>query len=115
VRRGDVFLVNLDPVVGSEASKTRPAVIVSNDASNAIAERLARGTVTVAPITSNTTRVYPFQVSVPAPMGGLSRDSKIQCEQVRTIDTGRLVARLGHLDLDRMPAVDQALRIHLAL
>jgi mRNA interferase MazF len=60
VRRGDVVTVNLDPVRGWEASKTRPAVVVSNDAANLTATRLGRGVVTVVPVTSGTSRVYPF-------------------------------------------------------
>jgi mRNA interferase MazF len=65
MRWGDIVLVDLNAVVGSEANKVRPAVVVSNDGANAAAERLGRGVITVAPITSNITKVYPFQVRLP--------------------------------------------------
>ena len=78
MRRGEIVTVSLDPARGSEAGKTRPAVIVSNDAANATADRLGRGVVTVVPVTGNVTRVYPFQVLLPARQSGLPRDSKAQ-------------------------------------
>ena len=59
MRRGEIVTVSLDPAGGSEASKTRPAVIVSNDAANATAAHLRRGVITVVPVTSSITRVYP--------------------------------------------------------
>jgi len=58
MRRGEIRLVNLDPIRGAEANKPRPAVIVSNDGANSTAQRLGRGVVTVVPATSNTERVY---------------------------------------------------------
>ena len=61
MRRGEIVTVDLDPAHGSEASKTRPAVIVSNDTANSTADRLGRGVITVVPVTSHTERVYPFQ------------------------------------------------------
>jgi len=97
VRRGDIVVVNLDPVRGSESSKSRPAVVVSNDAANAIATRLGRGVVTVVPVTPNLARVYPFQVLLPARETGLARDSKAQAEQVRAVAIERIGARLGRL------------------
>jgi mRNA interferase MazF len=66
MRRGQVWLVDLDPVLGSESDKHRPAVIVSNDAANSTAASLGRGVVTVVPVTTNLRRVYPFQVLLPA-------------------------------------------------
>ncbi len=66
MRRGDIVIVTLDPALGSETAKTRPAVVVSNDAANATATRLGRGVITVVPVTSNVSRVYPFQVLLPA-------------------------------------------------
>jgi mRNA-degrading endonuclease toxin of MazEF toxin-antitoxin module len=63
MQRGEIWQVDLDPVCGSEANKQRPAVIVSNDRANATAARLGRGVVTVVPVTRNTDKVHPFQVS----------------------------------------------------
>ena len=115
MRRGEVRLVAFDPVRGAEADKTRPAVIVSNDSANAIADRLGRGVVTVLPLTSNTDRVYPFQVLVPAADSGLPRDSKVQAEQVRSVAVERIGRRVGAVPAVLMSAVDAALRLHLGL
>jgi len=115
MRRGEVRLVDLDPTLGREADKRRPAVVVSNDRANASADRLGRGVVTVAPITSNVARVFPFQVLVPAGPGGLRVASKVQAEQVRSVAVERIGPALGHLSAAVMADVDQALRLHLHL
>lgn len=115
MRRGDVYLVDLNPPRGSEADKIRPAVVVSNDAANRVAERTGRGVITVVPITSNATRIYPFQISILAGEGGLHIASKAQAEQVRSIDYTRLRGRLGNLPPDRLAQLDAALRVHLDL
>lgn len=115
MRRGEIRLVDLEPVRGSESNKRRPAVIVSNDGANTTAARLGRGVVTVVPVTSNTERVYPFQVLLRASATGLERDSKAHAEQVRSIAVERIGARLGILPTPVMTEVDQALRLHLAL
>jgi mRNA interferase MazF len=115
MRRGEIYLVDLDPVRGSEASKRRPAVVVSNDGANATAARLGRGIVTIVPITSNLDRVYPFQTRLPAEQSGLDRDSKAQAEQVRSISVDRLGRRLGALPPRLIAALDDALRLHLSL
>ncbi|WP_436496846.1 type II toxin-antitoxin system PemK/MazF family toxin [Actinokineospora sp. HUAS TT18] len=114
MRRGDIHLVDLDPVRGSEANKTRPAVIVSNDAANAVAARTGRGVVTVVPITSNTGRVFPFQVLLPVACG-LAVESKAQAEQVRSVATARIRKRIGKVSPELLGHIDDALRIHLAL
>lgn len=113
--RGEIRLVDLDPARTGEAAKRRPAVIVSNDGANTIAARLGRGVVTVAPITSNVDRVYPFQVLVPAAESGLDRDSKVQAEQVRSVSVERVTGKLGSITPKLMLAIDDALRLHLAL
>lgn len=115
MRRGEIRMVDLDPGRGAEANKTRPAVIVSNDAANATAARLHRGVVTVVPVTSNIARVYPFQVLLPADATGLPRDSKAQAEQVRSIAVDRIGRRCGTLPLAQVRQLDEALRAHLAL
>jgi len=102
-------------VRGNEISKRRPAILVSNDAANATAERLQRGVLTVVPITSNTARVYPFQVLLPAASTGLRTDSKALAEQVRSIAFERLSARVATVPAEAMARVDAALRLHLAL
>ena len=113
--RGEIRLVNLDPVVGAEANKRRPAVLVSNDGANATAARLGRGVVTVVPVTSNVGRVYPFQVELPAQATGLPSDSKAQAEQVRSVAVQRVGPRVGRVPADFMERIAEALRLHLAL
>ena len=115
MRRGDVHLVDFEPSRDSEADKRRPAVIVSNDASNAIVARLGRGLVTVVPLTSNVARVYPFQVLLPAARTGLDLDSKAQTEQIRSVAIHRVGDRLGLLPYSLLDRLDEALRIHLDL
>jgi mRNA interferase MazF len=113
--RGEIRLVDLEPVRGSEPNKRRPAVIVSNDRANALAARLGRGVVTVVPVTSNTERIFPFQALLPAALTGLQRDSKAQAEQVRSVAVERLGAVLGHAPATVMVQLDDALRLHLQL
>ena len=115
LRRGQIVLVSFDPAVGSETTKTRPAVIVSNNAANAVAVRSDRATVTIVPLTSNTTRILPFQVLLPSAATGLERDVKAQAEQVRTIAVAGIARPVGWVPTELMGALDEALRIHLAL
>ena len=115
MRRGDIRLVDLEPVRGAEANKQRPAVIVSYDGANSTAERLGRGVITVVPVTSNTERVYPFQVLLVANDTGLAADSKAQAEQVRSIAVERIGRQVGTMTAELQAALDEALRLHLAL
>lgn len=114
MRRGEIRWVDLDPVRGSESDKRRPAVIVSNDGANATANRLGRGVVTVVPVTSNTARVFPFQVLLSTETG-LPQESKAQAEQVRSVAVERIGAPIGMLSGPEVGALDDALRLHLAL
>lgn len=115
MRRGDVRIVNLDPVRGSEVAKRRPAVIVSNDGANSTAARLQRGVVTIVPVTSNVERIYSFQVLLPADDCGLRTDSKAQAEQVRSVAVERIGRAIGRVPPSLMARLDDALRLHLAL
>ena len=115
VRRGEVWLTDLEPIRGSEANKRRPAVLVSNDQANRRADELGRGVVTVVPVTSSVARVLPFQVLLPAGECGLSVPSKAQAEQVRSVDVSRLVTRLGRVPPSLVTELDAALRLHLSL
>lgn len=108
MNRGDIYWVDLEPSVGSEANKKRPCLIVSRDASNR-----AAATVTVLAITSNVRRIYPFDVYLE---GVLDRPSKVQGNQIRTISKERLLGPVAaHLSSSLMLKVDAALRLHLAL
>jgi mRNA interferase MazF len=115
MRRGEIRIVNLDPIVGAEANKTRPAIIVSNDGADTTAARLGRGVLTIVPVTSNLDTIHPFQVLLEASDTGLSADCKAQAEQVRSVAVQRIGRRVGSLPATLMDDVDEALRVHLAL
>jgi mRNA interferase MazF len=115
MRRGEIVSVSFDPAIGAEAAKTRPAVVVSNDAANATATRIGRGVITVVPVTSNVARIYPFQVFLPARQTGLQHDSKAQAEQIRSVAVERVGGRLGQLPVALITELDRALRVHLSL
>ncbi|HYN33186.1 MAG TPA: type II toxin-antitoxin system PemK/MazF family toxin [Ilumatobacteraceae bacterium] len=115
MRRSEIRLVNLDPVVGSEAAHTRPGVIVSNDGANTTSQRLGRGVVTVVPVTSNVDHVYPFQILLRAEETGLHVDSKAQAEQVRSVAVERIGTLIGSVPIHLMDDLDNALRLHLDL
>ncbi|MBI1851505.1 MAG: type II toxin-antitoxin system PemK/MazF family toxin [Planctomycetes bacterium] len=110
-RRGEVYLVRLDPTIGAEMKKTRPALVVQNDIGN---EHSA--TTIVAPISSTVgPRIYPTEVLLVAPEGGLADNSAVRLDQVRTVDKRRLGQRLGRLRRETMTQVDLALQISLGL
>ena len=113
--RGEIRLVEFGRALTGEAARRRPAVIVSNDGANSTAARLGRGVITVVPVSSNVTRVYPFQVLLPAEASGLDQDSKAQAEQVRSVSVARVRERLGSVPAPLMLELDEALRLHLAL
>lgn len=115
MRRGEIRLADFEPSRGTEANKRRPAVIVSNDGANRTATHLGRGVVTVVPLTSNTRRIFAFQVLLSAAETGLERDSKAQAEQVRSMTVERVGRLIGNVSANGMAALDEALRVHLAL
>lgn len=115
MRRGDVVWVDLDPVRGSEASKRRPAVVVSNDGANRTAQSLGRGVVTVVPVTSQTENVYPFQVLLPAKTCGLPKASKAQAEQIRSVAVQRIGTTAGRLPTHLLAELEDAMRLHLGV
>ncbi len=109
-KRGSVYLVNLDPTIGSEIKKTRPAVIIQNDVGNQYSP-----VTIVAPITSGERAAYTGEVEVKAPEENLGINSLILLSQIRAIDKDRLVKYLGSLDSDTMRRVDRAIFISLGL
>ncbi len=111
VRRGDVYIVDLDPTRGSEIRKARPAVVIQNDVDN----RYSPITV-IAPITSKfDTKLYPTEVLVKPPEGGLRSESVVLLNQLRAVDKSRLGRRLGSLKPGTMALVNDGLSIVLAL
>ena len=108
IERGDVVTVSLDPVVGSEVGKRRPAIVLQNELANR-----SSPTVTVIPISSKVGRVYPFQVRLSPGEGGLERESKALCEQIRTVSRERIGERLGRLEEERLDELRTALDRHL--
>ena len=111
MKRGEIYYANLSPAVGSEMDKRRPILIVSNDANNR-----AANTVTILPITSNVTRIYPFEVLLNPEDSGLSKPSKVQAQQVRTISKQRITSdAVGSVTEEIMQLVDTAIKLHLDL
>lgn len=111
MKRGEIYYADLNPTVGSEINKRRPCLIVSNDANNR-----AASTLTVLPITSNTTRIFPFEIALTRKESGLPKDSKAQAQQIRTIAKQRISGpAAGRLDAEKMRAVDAAISLHLAI
>ncbi|MBZ5637789.1 MAG: type II toxin-antitoxin system PemK/MazF family toxin [Acidobacteriia bacterium] len=110
-RRGDVFVVDFDPTIGAEIRKRRPALVIQNDIDN----RHSPVTI-VAAITSQVdVALYPTEVQVRPPEGGLSKPSLVLLNQIRSIDARRLVQRLGRVRPETMRRVDRALKIGLGL
>ncbi|TAD94552.1 MAG: type II toxin-antitoxin system PemK/MazF family toxin [Oscillatoriales cyanobacterium] len=109
MKRGEIYYANLSATVGSEIDKSRPVLVVSNDANNR-----AANTVTILPITSNITRVYPFEVLLNPEDSGLSKSSKVQVQQIRTISKQRITSdAVGSLNEEIMQFVNIALKLHL--
>lgn len=105
-RRGDVFWVALDPAVGTEIRKTRPAVIISNNSCNAHGSR-----VVVLPLTSNVTSLYPGEARVRV----RGKPARALGDQIRSIDKTRLRSKLATLTKDELRDIEAAVRITLAL
>ena len=111
VKRGDIYYADLSPVVGSEQGGMRPVLIVQNDTGNRHSP-----TVIAAAITSQIGKArLPTHIELTARNYGLSRDSVILLEQVRTLDKSRLRERMGALDGDTMHLVDDAMRVSFGL
>ena len=111
MKRGDIYYADLNPTCGTEMSKKKPVAIVSNNASNKCSE-----VITVVPITSNITKVFPFEVYLEKNKTFLDKDSKLSCHQVRTISKRRIIgSKVGEVTPKDMQFVDNALRLHLNL
>ena len=111
VRRGDIYYADLSPVVGSEQGGMRPVLIIQNDVGNKYSP-----TVIAAAITSRMGKTkLPTHIDVYADKAGLSRDSIVLLEQLRTLDKRRLKEKMGHLDETVMREIDVAIAVSLGL
>jgi mRNA interferase MazF len=106
MKRGEIWWVEFDPSIGSEIRKTRPAIILSNDAAN---RNLAR--VVVIPLSSNTQRLYPGEAIVTI----AGKQSKAMADQIMAADKVRLKDRLGAVSRAEMIDVEEAIKVHLGL
>ncbi len=107
VKRGDIFYADLSPVVGSEQGGVRPVLIIQNDVGNKYSP-----TVIVAAITSQINKAkLPTHIELAANEYGLSKDSVVLMEQIRTIDKKRLKEKIGHMSEKLLPQIDEALKI----
>ncbi|MDD6042877.1 MAG: type II toxin-antitoxin system PemK/MazF family toxin [Eubacteriaceae bacterium] len=110
VKKGDLYFADLSPVVGSEQGGVRPVLVVQNDVGNKYSP-----TIIVAAITSQTKANLPTHVELAAADGGLSKNSVVLLEQLRTIDKRRLKEHIGCLKEDQIPSVDRALSVSLGI
>ncbi|MCI6710482.1 MAG: type II toxin-antitoxin system PemK/MazF family toxin [Anaerovoracaceae bacterium] len=111
VRKGDIFFADLSPVVGSEQGGVRPVLVVQNDIGNRFSP-----TIIVAAVTSQTNKAkLPTHVPISAEGNGLSRDSVVLLEQLRTIDKKRLREHIGTVGTNVIDVVDEALSVSLGI
>ena len=110
-KRGEIYLTRFDPTLGAEIQKTRPALILQND----VANRYSPITIVAAITSRPRDRDRPTNILVGTPEGGLTSDSTVLLNQIRSVDTQRLIRRLGTLTSETMRRVDQALMISLGL
>jgi mRNA interferase MazF len=110
--RGDIFSARLDPAEGSEQAGTRPVVVLSRDSINANSP-----VVVVVPLTdaTNVKRIYPSHARLPKGAGRLKIESIAKAEQIRAIQVSRFVGYYGRLDKGAIAAIEDAVRITLAL
>jgi mRNA interferase MazF len=109
--RGEIYLLNFDPTIGSEISKTRPALIVQNNIANR-----SSPIIIIAAITSKfDNRLYPTEVLIEPPEGGLKTTSVILLNQIRSVDKQRLIKRIGAISSEKLNEVDRAIQISLGL
>ena len=109
--RGDVYVCNFDPTIGSEIKKTRPAVVLQNNVGN----RHSAVTIVAAISSQFGDELYPTEVFIEPPEGGLEKKCVVLLNQIRTVDKRRLTKKLGVLKRETMMRVDQALEISLGL
>ncbi|MEK6973774.1 MAG: type II toxin-antitoxin system PemK/MazF family toxin [Nanoarchaeota archaeon] len=111
LKRGEIWLVNLDPTIGHEIKKSRPSVIIQNDIGN----KYSSITI-IAPITSqDIDKIYPIEVYLKKEGSGLVKESKALLNQIRAVDKRRLVKKIGKVDYETLIKIDEAIKISLGL
>jgi mRNA interferase MazF len=110
IKRGQLYWVNFDPALGSEASSIRPALVISGDKNNRVMP-----IVTIAPITSSVKKLYPFEVFLAQGEGGLQQDSKVQIPQLRAVSRERLLEYIGTVEESIIAATIVALKLHFEI
>jgi len=108
-RRGEIWLVNFNPARGSEQKGIRPALVIQNDIGNEVSP------ITIVAAISTSVKIYPINVKIKSSESGLDKDSVVKLNQIRTIDKGRLIRKLGKLNPSKMDAVKSALLLSLGL
>lgn len=110
IKKGEIYLINLDPVIGSEQGKTRPCLIIQNNIGN----KYSQNTI-IASITSKIDKEYPFLVKIEKGIANLPKDSFVQLDQIRTISVKRIIKKIGSLPKEVMLKIDVALKNSLDL
>lgn len=105
-KRGDVFWVNLEPSVGGEVKKTRPAVIISTDRANPYLNRVA-----IVPLSSKTEKIYPSEVMILLE----NKEHKAMADQLRVISKKRLISKIGILSSEDMKKLEEKIKLFLEL
>ena len=110
LRRGDIVLADFDPAQRGEAAATRPAIVITNNIANELAE-----VIVVVPLTTNLERTYPYELMLPNNRTGLDHDSKVQVQYVRHLHKRRIKKSIGYVPPDLMEHIDTRIRTHLGL
>ena len=107
--RGEVWVVNWNPARGSEQAGKRPALVIQNDIGN------EKASTTIIAAISSSVKIYPMNVKIDPPEGGLDRQSIIKTSQILTISKDRLEKRLGRLSAEKMEEINRAIKLSLDL
>ncbi len=111
IKRGEIYLACINPVAGKEIAKTCPVVVISNNKNNEFS-----GTVSILPLNSkHLDKTFPFEVFLAEGKANIPKDSKIKADQIRTIDKGRLLHRIGKVNNDAIASIEKAVKIQLQL
>ena len=109
--RGEIYLVNFDPTIGAEINKIRPALIIQNN----IANENSPITIIAAITSKFDDRLYPTEVQLDPPEGGLKTNSVVLLNQIRSIDRQRLIRKIGVISIEKLHEVDRAIQISFGL